>query len=423
MRARLSFFVSVMSAVVTGSMLVSCGGDAPSQTRTVPADYKTIQAAVDASDSGDIVLISPGTYTEAVKVSIDNITIRGEDRNAVILDGEHSRANGLYVGANGVTIENLTVRNYTQNGVVFNGIEAASRRDGIDPTVEYGREDTSLVGYAARWVTSYNNGLYGIYAFAARDGVIEDSYVSGHPDSGVYIGQCNPCRAVVQRVTAELNAIGYYGTNASGDVWVINSTFRRNRLGIAPNSQQMEKLAPQSGATIAGNLVVDNDDPEAPVIPDGFFGGGIAIGGGGRNVVVRNRVMGHNYAGIVLTSMNPFLPKDNRIEGNIVEDNAIDLLWAPKGATGADGNCFVGNTFGTSRPAQIETRMPCAGAADVSANDVADVTFAGPRDRIDYRTITPPPAQESMPTSGLTAPPATPLFVAPQLESVLVPAP
>lgn len=420
MRPR-SLLALALSCAACGSTLASCGGDTTSQIRSVPADHTTIQAAVDAANSGDVIVIAPGTYNEAVKVAVDNITIRGQDRNTVILDGEHSRANGFYVGANGVAIENLTTRNYTQNGVVFNGIEAASQGKGVDPAVEYGREDTSLVGYAARWVTSYNNGLYGIYAFAARDGVIEDSYVSGHPDSGIYIGQCNPCRAVVQRVTAELNAIGYYGTNASGDVWVINSTFRRNRLGIAPNSQQMEKLAPQFGATVAGNLVVDNDDPAAPVIPDGFFGGGIAIGGGGSNVVVRNRVEGHDFAGIVLTSMNPFQPKDNRIEENVAENNTIDLLWAPRGATGADGNCFAGNTFAVSRPARIETRMPCTGVPDVSATDVVDVPFKGPSQPVDYKAIPHPPAQPSMPVANLAASATTPSFVVPSLASISVP--
>ena len=53
----------------------------------VPSDKPTIQAAVDASKSGTLILIAPGTYKEAVVVSPKhpNIVIRGEDRATTIL--------------------------------------------------------------------------------------------------------------------------------------------------------------------------------------------------------------------------------------------------------------------------------------------------------------------------------------------------
>ena len=354
-------------------------------------------------------------------MTTNDITIRGRDRNGTILDGGHQLANGFYVGADNVTIENLTVRNFTQNGIVFNGIDATTNGKGPDSKVDYGTPGHSLVGYATRFVTSHNNGLYGIYAFAASDGVIEDSWVSGHPDSGIYIGQCNPCRAVVRRVVAHQNAIGYYGTNASGDVWVIESTFSNNRLGIAPNSQKMEKLSPQFGATIAGNLVTNNDDPAAPAIPDGFFGGGIAIGGGLSNAVVRNRVERHDFAGISLTATNGFLPKGNRIEENVLSDNLVDLLWEPQGATSADANCFVGNTFTSSRPEGIEVRMPCVGTSDVTSEDVRFQRAPVAPDQVDYRSITPPGPLPSMPQTLVERPATTPTFVRPDLAAIMVP--
>jgi hypothetical protein len=55
----------------------------------VPDDYATIQEAVDAAQPGDLVLIGPGTYHEAVIVETDDIVIRGTDRNEpfTALDG------------------------------------------------------------------------------------------------------------------------------------------------------------------------------------------------------------------------------------------------------------------------------------------------------------------------------------------------
>jgi pectin methylesterase-like acyl-CoA thioesterase len=68
----------------------------------VPADFPTIQAAVNAATAGDLVLIAKGVYHEAVDVKTPGITIRGEDRMGVELDGRDASGkpvlpNGIYV--------------------------------------------------------------------------------------------------------------------------------------------------------------------------------------------------------------------------------------------------------------------------------------------------------------------------------------
>lgn len=399
---------------------MGCTGGSPgARLVRVPADRPTIQAAVDHARPGDTVLISPGTYREAVSVRTPGIVVRGEDRNTVVLDGDDMLANGFLVAADGVRIENLTVRSYTQNGVVFNGIVAVTKGKAVDPSVVYGTDDKVLRGFAVSHVTSHNNGLYGVYAFASRGGTIEDTYVSGHPDSGIYVGQCRPCDTVVRRVTAELNAIGYYGTNASGGIYVVESTFRRNRLGVAPNSQKAEKLSPQGDAVVAGNSVTDNDDPAAPPVPNGFFGGGIAVGGGTRNLIVRNLVTGHSFAGIILTALNDFLPENNRIEGNVLSGNLWDLVYAPEGATGPGGNCFTGNTFAHSAPATIEAALPCDGSPTVTGPAQVKMPPAPPK--VDYRSIPAPPAQTSMPRVDAPLMAGVPAFRAPDISTIVVP--
>ncbi len=408
-----------MSVALLLVALAACGGDdAEPVVLRVPSEHATIQRAVDRARPGDLVLVAPGTYAESVSVQTPDITIRGEDRNAVVLDGGHELTDGIAVTVDGVAVENLTVRNYLQNGVLFNG--AGGTRE-PDSSGVYGTEDASLVGYRVAYVTTANNGLYGIYAFAARDGLIEHSYASGHPDSGIYIGQCKPCNAVVTDSIAENNAIGYYGTNASGSVFVINSVFRGNRLGMTPNSQNMERLAPQVETVVAGNVVVDNDNPEAPAIPLGFFGGGIAIGGGTQNTVLRNLVSGHSLFGIGLVGLNDFDPIANRIEGNVVTGNGTDLYYEilPDMVATFD-NCFIGNDFATSLPAAIEQVLPCGAPAGPVVP--ASLNQPEPPPDIDYRAVVAPGPQPTMPDDVETVPesPArAPDF--PDLDEIVVP--
>jgi len=384
-------------AVVGLTVALACGSSDDSvRVVRVPEQAATIAEAVAEAQPGSIIQIAPGVYHEAVSVEVPGITLRGLDRNEVVLDGRFELANGISVKANDVAVENLTVRHYNQNGIVFNGIAAASGGP-VDPAVDYGTGDDVLSGYRVSWVTAHNNGLYGVYAFAARDGVVEYSYASGHPDSGFYVGQCQPCNVVIRQVIAERNAIGYYGTNASGGVWVVQSVFRNNRLGIAPNSQDMERLAPQAEAIVAGNLVVDNDDPAAPSIPDGYFGGGIAVGGGTRNTIVRNRVTGHDRAGIEVLDLNGYLPEGNRVEGNVLADNEVDLLYAVNGGSGAAGNCFVGNEFRRSSPAEIEMLMPCDAPERPFSMPTAPQLAEPPT--VDFRNIAAPEAQVTMPVA------------------------
>lgn len=407
-------------------LLAACGGDdagggtgAPATTGTsaatapsrpagvlrVPEDHPTIQAALDASVPGDLVLIGAGTYHEALVVSTPGISVRGIDRNEVVLDGEHDLGDGITVNADGVAIENLTVRNYRFNGVLF-----------VPDTDE--RE--VLTGYRASFVTAYDNGLYGLYAFRARDGLFEDSYASGHPDSGFYIGQCDPCEAVVRRVVAEGNVVGFQATNASGDLYVVESTWRANRVGIQPNSDTYEGEAPQHDATIVGNRVVDSGTSDlVPPSESGEHGYGIALGGTIDDVVERNLVTGNTNTGIALLGDNVgFIARGNRIAANVLAANGVDLEYvSPTGE--ANGNCFTGNTFAGSQPEAIEAVLPCDGPAGVVPPATGSQRVPSPPGQ-SHRTLPAPPAQPSMPDAA-TAPRRPATMPAIDLDAIAVP--
>lgn len=383
--------------------------------------YATIQSAVDAASPGDLLLIYPGTYNESVSVFTNDIVIRGLDRNQVVLDGQDKLGNGIGVFANGVAVENLTVHSYLSNGVVFNG--AAATDDGSGDSLVAGVGQRALVGYRVSYVTAYNNGLYGIYAFAARGGLIEHSYVSGHPDSGIYIGQCKPCDAVVTDSVAQKNAIGYLGTNASGNLFVVKSRFEENRVGMSPNSQKMEELAPQMQTVLAGNLVLNNNSPMAPAQAGGGFATGIFLGGGHDDLITANRIVGHLGFGILLGDIAGFEPVDNRIENNQLSENSLDIGFGT--LEGKDlltnGNCFSNNGFSTSVPPAIEKVLPCESPIDPNTPLGQTLRIPQAPPNVDYRKISPPAPQELMPNPKGPAQPVSAEVPIVDVASIQVP--
>jgi len=395
----------------------------------VPDDQPTIQGAVDMAAPGDLILIQPGTYNEAVTVETNDLTIRGLDRNTVVLDGEFELDDGIrVVGANGVAIENMTARNYTRNGFFWTGV----------------------TGYRGSYLTAFRNGDYGAYAFLSYSGQFDHGYGAGSPDAGFYIGGCYPCDAVISDVISEYNGLGYSGTNSGGDLYIVNSVFRFNRAGIVPNSGSYELRHPERASTIVGNTVYSNNQQDTPAIDVALLamGNGILSAGGVKNVIERNLVFDHGKTGIGLV---PFLEEDanddqpspdtwdqpcaetlddplpdpadvpdavlwdshgNSVEGNVLEDNRAADIAADSAGTDIStlGNCFSNNTFSTSAPTDLEPLAPCSGtgSGDWTAGVLNVASWLGETrpPSADYQTSSPKPQeqeQDNMPDAE-TAP-------------------
>jgi hypothetical protein len=347
-------------------------------------------------------VLAPGTYPggNVVPPEKHDLTIRGADRNRVVLDGAGRRQNGIVVRADGVSILNLSAHDFLENAFFWEGGDR----------------------FRASYLTAWNVRGYGIYVEDSEEGVLDHDYVSGAADAAYYVGECKPCGATISKVVATLSAVGYSGTNATGVV-IRDSLWDRNGAGIVPNTYANEALPPQSRTTIVRNTVRWSGHARVPIRTAlaGFVGIGIAVAGGRENVIRGNRVARSQRFGIAVfptarfVNFNPAVPEpgprwrpsDNRVAGNVVTGSGLaDLALA---AGSGRGNCFRSNLARTTLPRGLQTEG-CAGVAPVGDAGVASLVTRPVRVMVaetlrqrrppSYATMLEPPPQPNMPAGG-----------------------
>jgi hypothetical protein len=330
--------------------------------------YKSLAVGVSHAQNGDYVLVWPGYYREAVTVQpraglTSGLHIRGMQRNGVVLDGTKADGSGIHVqGVDNTWVENMTGQHYKT------GSANAFYWTGVD-------------GYWGNYLTAYDNGDYGVYAYDSTSSGPTPStfafdYGSWNADSGIYIGGCKDCHAVVTNSRAYKNALGYSGTNAGGELYLINSEWDHNATGILPNTLTSEPDPPQRGATIAGNYIHDNNASDIPgtgitgIAPVGV---GIGIAGGWDNIIRNNIIANEKHQGVVINWL--FTPPVNN---QVVYNTFINTGYA-KGTGDADvaidvtgiQNCVdhnVNKTGGHSSEATVDPPNP-VGLSDCGAGN------------------------------------------------------
>jgi hypothetical protein len=386
--------------------LLSPGGELASNARQtgglirVPQQAPTIGAAVDQAAPGDTILVSRGVFRESVAVPEDKpgITIRGVDRNGVVLDGGDTRKTAIAVHADGVAIENLSAHNYRGNTFYWGDVK----------------------GLRGAYLTVWNVRGYGIYTEGSTDGVLDHDYVSGAADAAYYVGECNPCRTTLSHLVARLSAVGYSGTNASGGIVIRDSLWDRNAVGILPNSYANEQKPPQRAALITGNVVVASGRGRVPLQTPlaGFYGIGIGIAGGNANRVERNRVTDSLRYGVAVFptafwvstdrrppppgAHRPWRPSGNVVRSNTIRGSGVADLALSAGSGRA--NCFASNRSKTMLPIQLQSACPWSVRGDSSVSRALTAPLQTMIDRASrrlrprpYKAMPVPPPQPNMP--------------------------
>jgi hypothetical protein len=327
----------------------------------IAGGYTSVQAAVDAAQPGDWILIGPGDYKEsgnrvpdgaagddlagaAVLVTTPDLHIRGMNRNTVMIDGtkagtpECSSAagdqdlgdsgpdgnplgrNGLVVyKAAGSVVENLSACNFLTgdhggNAIWWDGGDSTGTQQLGDFWGSYLSATSTFYGGPDSLV-----GSYGIYASNVYGpGTITEVYASNMADSGLYVGACPDCNVTLDRAHAEHNDVGYSGTNSGGNLLIENSEFNDNQSGVVTNSANDDDApSPQDGACPNGetgptgsrscwlfehNYVHDNNNPNVPNVGLATLapvGTGVVIAGGRNDTVIHNVITDNGAWGVL----------------------------------------------------------------------------------------------------------------------------
>jgi parallel beta-helix repeat protein len=354
-----------MDKLALAATIVMCVASeiVPAKADIVPVS-STIQAAVDAAEPGDIIIVPPGTYRESVRVLKDNITIVGPEKAIIDASGF---VNGIHVGADifapsknpvcpATAVHNFTVAGLTVRNAEFNGIFLS----GVD-------------GYVIARGKYINNGNYATYPSCSNNGHIVFNYAKGGSDTCLYIG--NDVSVSVSGNKASGCTVGIQIVNSSNFL-VSGNTVTGNTAGILAIVDPLNPRIETSDGLIEKNTVTNNNlqntstDGDIGSIPSGT---GILNVATDRLTIRENTVTGNNTLGVAITA-NPLAVEDSRInpnpDGNRVLLNTVVNNGTQPAPTlpGADlfydgngqGNCFSGNRFGTAVPPSIETSFPCA---------------------------------------------------------------
>jgi parallel beta-helix repeat protein len=324
----------------------------------------TIQAAVDAAFTGDVVFVPPGHYAENVAVRTPGLTLVGP--HDAVLDGSGlAGGNGIDVRPTdpaallaGFDLVGFSIRNYSRNGIFLRGVDNYSVTSG-----EY-----------------VNNDRYGVFPVRSTNGLIADNEVSGSNDTGIYVGQS--VGAVIRDNHALDNTIGIAVENTL-DTHVIDNLVENNSLGLVAVVLPVLSIKETTNVQVTGNTFANNNRPN-PVVDPGEFASVLPAGVGalftGTNFALasNNVITGNGSIGMGLFSQLPDIaaldpeidavPDFNRFIANTVTGNGLspdpklallglppaDIEWDGTGT----GNFFLGNRYDTSFPDELPTPEP-----------------------------------------------------------------
>lgn len=295
-------------------------------------DYPSIQAAVDAAGTDDVIIVAPGIYNENVDVN-KRLTIRSSAGAAgTIVLAADANDHVFEVSADSVTIEGFSARGanyhvsgawYPRAGICLNNVNYCNvfRNHTSDNNIGVMLEDSfhntlrdnesSNIHAGIYLGSSSNNTLsgndvrsntegYGIKLWYSSNNRLEANIVASNADYGIWLYYSSNNSLIDNEVKENLSpTAGIVVQNCTGNTYSGNHVMNNEGDGLLFREADHE--------TVRNNNIENNKDRgiEAWHVDNSAFTGNIVRGNGytglhfiygGRNVVTRNNLIGNGDA-------------------------------------------------------------------------------------------------------------------------------
>jgi parallel beta-helix repeat protein len=136
-------------------------------TINVPADYSTIQSAIDAAINGDTISIANGTYKENIVINKGVKLISAVHYSLTVIDGQGSDSAITVNGADDFSIQKLTIKSQNQKAIYCPG---TNKTKGIIKNVIINDSKWGIYAENNCDLKIYNNILYNNRSSDNKDG-------------------------------------------------------------------------------------------------------------------------------------------------------------------------------------------------------------------------------------------------------------
>ncbi|GIV32997.1 MAG: hypothetical protein KatS3mg031_0532 [Chitinophagales bacterium] len=263
-------------------------------TPTTYSDADVQQALIEM-ENGDTIYFQSGNYTFTSMLSVDgkkNIVITGEGRNNTILsfDGQLTGAQSIIgTGLTFALFKDFTIKDPNGDGIKIKDSDGVTfLRVGVTHTNP---------------VDSTNAG-YGLYPVTSKNILIDDCYVTGASDAGIYVGQSE--QVIVRNCLVEGNVAGIEIENCiQADVY--NNTAQFNTGGILVFDLPNAPVIPNGSICRVYNNTIHKNDlknfaPSGNIVANVPVGTGIMLLAAKKVEIFNNTITQNNIMGIGIVS-------------------------------------------------------------------------------------------------------------------------
>jgi len=245
-------FLSLLLLTMLEALFVAPGFGAT--TRYVPTQYPTIQAALNAANTGDTIFVYNGSYREHLIVNTRSVTLTGENKTTTIIDGSGT-GTVVDIRADGVTVQGFTIQNggdrydgviieSTFNNILISGNIIKNNVEGVSASDSNG---VTITGN-----TFFNNSIYGITLTSSLTNTIANNVLS---ESSVAIKLDFANETFIKGNSVSSSSYGIYVASSTNNT-VADNTLSSNSFGILAyvTSNTIVRNNTVSGSTYAIEL-------------------------------------------------------------------------------------------------------------------------------------------------------------------------